>query len=723
MTTEGERLEKSGNLQQALDWYVLSGAWDQAARVALSLNRVKEAGTYSLQANRPYDAAVCFQKAGALQECLEALKLVPAGSARYRAACVHMIRVAQLLERPLVSLSSLLVPFISARPQSPQEASAFNALADAYSTTDKARLAASLYRTVLAAFPDDAEARSGLSELQKAAPAEPVPGGGPRPATPAPAPAPPQTRAPTPAPSSASGARLAPASGMHRALARPRFPKLGELLVAEGTLTVAEVERLVKDKPDSGKSDVALADALAAEGAVAPEVCTRLLATHAGMPFLTDQELFEKAPTAIEVRGLGHEQAEQWRVVPLSATDRQLCVAMRDPRDITLIDKLRFATRLQVTGVFATEKGLEQAIRKVYLGEVESADQWRGKVWDQETFQGGLQPFSDRVTGTRERQYDTGDLEKRLEDEAERLGSGATSGPVVPRRKTQDMPALPAVGSTFAGRYQIEALIGQGGSAAVFRALDTELNEAIALKMFHPTSAAEAESLVARFKLELSLSRRLSHPNIIRLYDLGADSGFRYLTMELLEGADLSTFQTTLGGRVPMVEGLRYLEQVCVGLQAAHEREVIHRDIKPENIFITRDGVAKLMDFGIAKNLRTPGVTMAGMIVGTPEFMSPEQTSGFANVTSAADLYSLGATAYAMFAGRPPFTHPDLVALLVAHATQAPAPLRTHDPAVDLELEAVVLKALEKKPEQRFASAREMGERFAAIRERLEAGG
>lgn len=114
-TTEGARLEKAGNLQGALDWYVLSGEWDHAARVALSLNRGKEAGTYYLQAARPYDAAVCFQKAGALAECLEALKQVTPASPRYRSACVHMIRVAEMLGRPLVNLSSRLVAFISTR--------------------------------------------------------------------------------------------------------------------------------------------------------------------------------------------------------------------------------------------------------------------------------------------------------------------------------------------------------------------------------------------------------------------------------------------------------------------------------------------------------------------------------------------------------------------------------------------------------------------------------
>jgi len=191
--------------------------------------------------------------------------------------------------------------------------------------------------------------------------------------------------------------------------------------------------------------------------------------------------------------------------------------------------------------------------------------------------------------------------------------------------------------------------------------------------------------------------------------------------MELLEGSDLATLMTTAGKPLSFDVGLRYLEQVCTGLQLAHERGVIHRDIKPQNLFITQDGVAKVMDFGIAKRLRAPGVTVAGMIVGTPEYMAPEQATGFSSVTALTDLYALGATAYMMFTGRPPFNYPDLVALLTAHATERPASPRVHNPAIDSELEGVILRLLEKEPAKRFTSAREVAESLQAIRERLEA--
>ena len=277
------------------------------------------------------------------------------------------------------------------------------------------------------------------------------------------------------------------------------------------------------------------------------------------------------------------------------------------------------------------------------------------------------------------------------------------------------------VGGRFAKRYQLEAVIGEGGSAVVYRALDLELNEPVALKLFTPASEAEAETMVARFKLELSLSRQLAHPNIIRLYDLGSEGAWRYLTMELLHGGDLATVMNERGGPLPVVEGLRYLEQACSGLQAAHERGVVHRDIKPHNLFITSGGEVKVMDFGIARKQHTPGVTQVGTIAGTPEYMSPEQINGFSDVTPAADLYALGITAYQTFTATLPFEHPELTRLLLAQASEPPPPPRTRNPKLPPALDALVLELLEKDPQRRPASATAVRARLAAIRVALEA--
>ena len=268
------------------------------------------------------------------------------------------------------------------------------------------------------------------------------------------------------------------------------------------------------------------------------------------------------------------------------------------------------------------------------------------------------------------------------------------------------------VGATVAGRYRLEAKIGQGGMATVFRAFDLELEENVALKVFNLEQASEV--LVARFKQELKLSRQLIHPNIIRLYDIGAHNGHRYISMELLVGKSLKDcmwqpieFRTALG----------YLLQACHGLQAAHDAGVIHRDVKPDNFFVTEDGILKVMDFGIAKQYATPGVTVAGAIAGTPLYMSPEQIGNFSTVTHLTDLYALGVCAYEMFTGQVPFFHEELVPILMMHVNNRPVPPREKNPHVPAELDAIILRLLAKDPKQRYQSCRELAQELGAIRD------
>ncbi|HYS10217.1 MAG TPA: protein kinase [Myxococcales bacterium] len=279
------------------------------------------------------------------------------------------------------------------------------------------------------------------------------------------------------------------------------------------------------------------------------------------------------------------------------------------------------------------------------------------------------------------------------------------------------VPAAPEpqkfeVGATVAARYRLEAKIGQGGMAAVFRAFDLELEEDVALKVFDVAQTSDV--LVARFKQELKLSRQLIHPNIIRLYDIGAHNGHRYISMELLVGKSLKDrmkqpieFRTALG----------FLIQACHGLQAAHDAAVIHRDVKPDNFFVTDDGVLKVMDFGIAKQYETPGVTVAGSIAGTPLYMSPEQIGNFSAVTPLTDIYALGVCAYEMFSGQVPFFHAELVPLLMMHVNTPPRPPREHNPHVPPRLEAAILKLLAKDPKARYQSCRELAEELGAIRD------
>jgi len=272
-------------------------------------------------------------------------------------------------------------------------------------------------------------------------------------------------------------------------------------------------------------------------------------------------------------------------------------------------------------------------------------------------------------------------------------------------------PQALAPGTILADRYRLDQQIGQGGSGVVFRATDLELSEEIALKIFKP--ANEDEQALARFRQELQLSRQLVHPNIARLFEFGLYRGCRFITMELLLGCDLKHLLT---GPMEVGRGIYLLTQVCSGLKAAHDRGIVHRDIKPENLFVVRNDVVKVMDFGIAKRQLTRGVTMAGMVAGTPEYISPEQIDNFTAVTPVSDLYSLGVVAYEMFTGELPFKSNELVPLLMMHINNEPPPLRTKVPSIPEPLERLVLRLLAKKPEQRFPDAGALASALEEIR-------
>ena len=287
--------------------------------------------------------------------------------------------------------------------------------------------------------------------------------------------------------------------------------------------------------------------------------------------------------------------------------------------------------------------------------------------------------------------------------------------PAAPREPTRvlqsPIPTSPFhPGAIVAGRYRLEAEIGRGGMATVFRALDLELNEPIALKAF---MEAEGESgTLERFRQELRVSRRLHHANLVRVYDLGVHAGRRYITMELLEG---DTLGAQMGKPLSFARGVGYLLDACAGLHAAHQEGIIHRDIKPSNLFVMKDDRVKVMDFGIARQLAAPGLTIDGAIVGTPAYMAPEQIRGFRAVTPAADLYALGIVGYEMFTGTPPFQHESVVPVLMMQLEQAPAPPRSRNPGMPAELEAILLRLLRKEPERRYRDCRSLAEALDAL--------
>ncbi|NUO52862.1 MAG: serine/threonine protein kinase [Polyangiaceae bacterium] len=281
----------------------------------------------------------------------------------------------------------------------------------------------------------------------------------------------------------------------------------------------------------------------------------------------------------------------------------------------------------------------------------------------------------------------------------------------------QNVYSIPS-GLVVAGRYRIETLLGRGGMAAVYRAKDLELDELLAIKLFARTDSDAV--LVSRFKQELSLARQISHPNVIRLYDIGTHGHSRFITMELLSGSDLA--DVIENGR-DLLRDLGYLVQVCKGLQCVHERGVIHRDLKPENLFVTTEGVVKLMDFGIAKRRASESgernLTQQGFTAGTPAYMAPEQISDFASVTHLSDLYSIGVIAYQMFTGVLPFDSDNQMAMLMKHLRETPVPPSEREPNLPDELEYFILQLLEKEPQRRIQSCSELARDLEALHNRL----
>jgi len=264
-------------------------------------------------------------------------------------------------------------------------------------------------------------------------------------------------------------------------------------------------------------------------------------------------------------------------------------------------------------------------------------------------------------------------------------------------------------GSVIADRYTVVRLIGTGSTSSVLQAHDTKLGEDVALKLLDASQRDATQD--ARFRREVSLARRLSHPNIVRLFDLGEHQGRSFLTMELLDGADLS--HTTGVRDRTLLKG--FLLQALDGLGYAHAHHIIHRDIKPENLFVTSAGVVKIADFGIAKTLGDARITRTGSMGGTPYYMSPEQITDFASADYRTDLYALGVVMYELFTGKLPFEGAGLTQLLLQHLEAVPEPMRSRRPDLPQALDDLVLKLLHKAREDRFQSCKEVSAALSVI--------
>ncbi len=261
-------------------------------------------------------------------------------------------------------------------------------------------------------------------------------------------------------------------------------------------------------------------------------------------------------------------------------------------------------------------------------------------------------------------------------------------------------------GQTFASRYRIEGLLGRGGMGVVYRATDTQLDEVVAIKTLPASAMNTSPEDVERFKREIRLARKITHRNVLRTFDYGEAEGFYFISMEFVKGYALGDMLEENGELAPRV-ALGVTRQICRGLEAAHEQGIIHRDIKPGNVLIDHKGEVKLMDFGIARMQEAEAMTQQGMIVGTPHYMSPEQVQG-KTLDPRSDVYSMGVMIYEMLCGTRPFNSSSLTGVLTAHITEAPKPPIALRPEIGAELNAIVMRCLEKPVEKRYASAGEL---------------
>jgi eukaryotic-like serine/threonine-protein kinase len=260
-----------------------------------------------------------------------------------------------------------------------------------------------------------------------------------------------------------------------------------------------------------------------------------------------------------------------------------------------------------------------------------------------------------------------------------------------------------ADGTVLADRYRILGELAEGGMSRIYEAEDLELGGRVALKLLKGMDGSDRGK--ARFRREMRLSRQLIHPNIVRTYDYGTWNGLRYLTMELLRGADLSQVAHRNGGHLSVDETLRVMAQACEGLSAAHERGIIHRDVKPQNLFWdSRTQRLKVMDFGIAKVAGSQSISVTGIVLGTPRYISPEQIDGKRDLGPSSDLYSLGVVMYELLTGTVPFEESTLSKLLLAHLGTEPERPSARKDCVPPNVEKIVMRLLRKVPEERYAT-------------------
>jgi serine/threonine protein kinase len=270
------------------------------------------------------------------------------------------------------------------------------------------------------------------------------------------------------------------------------------------------------------------------------------------------------------------------------------------------------------------------------------------------------------------------------------------------------------------GKYRIEGLLGRGSMAEVYRAFNPDLAQYVAIKVIHPLRLDDPET-VARFRQEARAAAALNHPNILRVFDLSEQDGLHYMVMELIEGETLAKRLAAAPKGLPLPEVRQWFRQLCDALDYAHQRGLIHRDIKPSNIMITADGRLILADFGLARLANSEKLTATGYTIGSPAYMSPEQIEGVADLTHLTDIYALGCVLFELLTGRTPFMGTSNASVIIKHLNELPPVPSALVEGLPQGIDGIVLRALSKKPDDRFATARQMAEAFeAALDGRLE---
>ncbi len=263
------------------------------------------------------------------------------------------------------------------------------------------------------------------------------------------------------------------------------------------------------------------------------------------------------------------------------------------------------------------------------------------------------------------------------------------------------MSLLPP-GAVLGQRYEIISVLGRGGMGAVYKARDREVDRVVALKVIRPDLAGNA-AMLERFKQELVLSHQVTHKNVVRIYDLGEADGVKFITMEYIEGSDLRSIILEKKQFSP-TEAVEIMLQVCRALEAVHTVGVIHRDLKPQNIMRDTQGRVVVMDFGLARLIESNGMTQTGALVGTMEYMSPEQALG-GSLDQRSDLFTLGLIFYELLTGKMPFAADSALASLIKRTQERAIPVSHHDSSIPTSLTNLVAKCMERDPKRRYQSS------------------